>query len=108
MRMLIPVPRANAILLDVVPVHQVLPEVLTSVVRRAPLTPEKIAFAWRMAVGAKVDGATKIDLHDGVLRVLARETAWRREVERSQAVIRSRLAALLGPDVVRSIKVALQ
>ena len=37
----------------------------------------------------------------------ARDEAWRREVERSAGVIRSRLDALLGPGVVRSIDVTL-
>ena len=83
-----------------------IPDVLTSVVRKAPLTPEKVAFAWRMAVGERVDKATSVELRDGVLHVLARETAWQQEVERSAGMIRSRMAALLGPDVVRFIKIA--
>jgi hypothetical protein len=106
MRTPIPVARANAILLDVVPVHRVIPDVLTSVVRKAPLTPEKVAFAWRMAVGARVDSATQIELREGTLHVLAREVAWQREVEQSAGVIRSRMAALLGPDVIRFIRVS--
>lgn len=88
-----------------VPVHQVIPDVLTSVVRKAPLTPEKVAFAWRMAVGERVDKATRVELRDGVLHVLAKETGWRQEVERSAAMIRSRMSTLLGPDVVRFIKI---
>lgn len=88
-----------------IPVHQVIPDVLTSVVRRAPLTPEKVAFAWRMAVGERVDKATTVELRDGVLHVLARETGWRQEVERSAGMIRSRMAALLGPEAVRFIRI---
>ena len=100
------VARANAILLGVVPVHQVIHDVLTSVVRKAPLTPEKVAFAWRMAVGARVDSATKVELREGTLRVVAREAGWRQEIERSAGMIRSRMAALLGPDVVRFITIS--
>ena len=90
-----------------IPVHQVLPDVVAAVVRKAPLTPEKVEFAWRMAVGTSVGNATKISLQDGTLHVLAKETAWRREIERSLGIIRTRLALVLGPDVVRRIKVAI-
>ena len=89
-----------------VPVHQVLPDVVTSVVRKAPLTPEKVAFAWRMAVGPRVDGATHVELRDGTLHVRATQAGWLSEVEHSAAVIRSRMEALLGPGVLRFIKVA--
>jgi hypothetical protein len=43
-----------------------------------------------------------------VLYVRAREAAWQREIERSASVIRARLDALLGSDVVRYIEVAVE
>ena len=58
-----------------------------------------------MAVGARVDGATTIALWDGTLHVRATEAGWLSEVGHSAAIIRSRMAAFLGPDVVRFIKV---
>lgn len=88
----------------VIPVHQFLPAALSEVLRRAPLTPEKVAFAWRAAVGSAVDKATTIELRNGVLRVQARDATWQREVERSAGLIRSRLTALLG-NVVKTIEV---
>jgi hypothetical protein len=42
---------------------------------------------------------------DGVLRVKTKDAAWQREVERSAALIRSRLETLLGEQVVRYIDV---
>jgi hypothetical protein len=87
-----------------IPVQQVMPGVLTEILRKAPLTPEKVAFAWRSAVGPAVDKATTVDLRNGVLHVKARDASWQREVERSAGLIRSRLVALLG-NVVRSIEV---
>ena len=90
-----------------IPVHQVLPDVVAAVVRKASLTPEKVEFAWRMAVGSGVDNATKVSLQDGTLHVLAKETAWRGEIERSLGMIRTRLALVLGPDIVRRIKIAI-
>jgi len=90
------------------PVHQFMPRVVADVLRKAPLTPEKVAFAWRTAVGSAVDNATVIDLRDRVLHVRVKDAAWRREVERSIAIIRSRLDALLGEDVVRRVEVVVE
>jgi hypothetical protein len=87
-----------------IPVHQFLPSALAEILRKAPLTPEKVAFAWRSAVGPAVDNATTIDLRNGVLYVRARDAAWQREVERSAGLIRSRLSPLLG-NVVKTIEV---
>jgi hypothetical protein len=87
------------------PVHQFMPKVLAEVLRKAPLTAEKVAFAWRAAVGPAVDKATTIDLRDRVLHVRVRDAAWQREVERSAGLIRSRLEALLGDGVVRTLEV---
>jgi hypothetical protein len=90
----------------VIPVNHVMPGALAAMLRRAPLTPDKVAFSWRTAVGAAVDKVTSVELHDGVLYVRARDAAWQREVERSAALIRSRLDGLLGDRVVRRIVVA--
>jgi len=88
-----------------VPVQHLLPGALVTVLRKAPLTPEKIAFAWRSAVGAAVDRVTIIRVDGGILHVRVKDAAWQRELERSAAVVRARLETLLGPDVVRYIEV---
>ena len=88
-----------------IPVQQFMPEAVAEILRKAPLTPEKVAFAWRSAVGAAVDKASTIELRGGVLHVRAKDVAWQREMERSAAVIRARLDALLGSGVVRYIDV---
>jgi hypothetical protein len=90
----------------VIPVNHVMPGALAAILRRAPLTPEKVAFSWRTAVGAAVDKVTSVELHEGVLYVRARDAAWQREIERSAGLIRSRLDALLGDRVVRRIDIA--
>jgi hypothetical protein len=82
-----------------------MPAALAAVLRRAPLTPEKVAFAWRTAVGPAVDRVTTIELKGRVLNVRAKDAAWQREVERSAALIRTRLAVLLGDDIVRGLDV---
>ena len=88
-----------------IPVRQVMPDAVAEIVRKAPLTPEKVAFAWRSVVGPAIDHATSVNWSDGVLRVKAKDVAWQREVERSAALIRSRLDGLLGERVVRYIDV---
>ena len=89
----------------VIPVQTVMPEALAEILRRAPLSPEKVDFAWRTAVGGVVANATTAALDGGILRVRAKDPAWQREIERSAAVIRDRLGALLGGGVVRYIDV---
>jgi len=92
----------------VIPVAEVIPAALAAVLRNAPLTPEKVAFAWRLTVGPAVDRATTIELRERVLYVRARDAAWRREVQRSAGLIRRRLQALLGPDVLRALDITLK
>ena len=89
-----------------VPLQQFMPAALAEILRKSPLTPEKVAFAWRSAVGPAMDKATTIELRGAVLHVRARDASWQREIERSAGLIRSRLGALLG-NVVRSINVTL-
>jgi len=83
-----------------------MPEALAEILRKAPLNNEKIAFAWRAAVGAAMDRGTTVSLDRGVLRVRVKDPAWRREVERSEILIRARINALLGRGTVRAIDVA--
>jgi hypothetical protein len=91
----------------VIQVHRFMPGALAEILRKAPLTEEKIAFAWRASVGAAMDRGTTVVLENGVLRVRADSAAWRREVERSEALIRARLDVLLGRGIVRSIAIDL-
>jgi hypothetical protein len=89
----------------VIPVQQIMPKALASVLRLAPLTPEKVAFAWRTAVGAAVDRVTSVELRGSTLAVTVKSEQWRHEVTRSSALIRSRLNLVLGDGVVTRIDV---
>ena len=82
-----------------------MPGALAAILRKAPLTPEKVAFAWRTAVGPAVDRVTTIERKGKELQVRAKDAAWQREVERSAGLIRARLDALLGDGVVRGLDV---
>jgi hypothetical protein len=90
-----------------VPVRAILPDALAAIIRNAPLSPEKVEFAWRMAVGPSLGRVTTVALAGHVLRVRAENAAWRREVERSAALIRVRLESLLGRGVVRGLDVTI-
>ena len=85
---------------------RIIPGVLSEVIRKAPLCPEKVEFAWRSAVGAAVDRVTNVRLDDeGVLHVTTVDANWAREVKRSSRLILGRLGALLGDGVVKKLKV---
>ena len=90
-----------------IPVNAFLPDALAEVLRKAPLSHEKVEFAWRTAVGAAVARVTKVHLKGVVLQVHADNEAWRREIEHSAALIRNRMESLLGPDVVRGLNVTI-
>jgi hypothetical protein len=87
-------------------VHHCLPDVLADLLHRQPLSPGKVAFAWRASVGPTVDRATHVTLSEqGELRVIAIDHHWRDAVERSRELVMNRLTRLLGPDVVRRLAV---
>jgi len=88
----------------VVPAYQVIPAVLAEVLRKAPLCPEKVEFAWRAAVGPAVARVTTVSLDgEGVLHVGSNEAHWATEVRRSSPLILARLQSMLGDGVVKRI-----
>jgi hypothetical protein len=88
----------------VIQANKVMASVVGEVVRKAPLTDEKVAFAWRLAVGPQIDHATTVRLAaDGTLHVAAESHAWIDAVHASIGLIRSRLAHLLGEDRVKQV-----
>ena len=94
-------------MLDVIAVHTLVPAGLAEALRKAPLSDEKVALAWRIAVGPAVDHASQVALKDGVLLVSVSTAEWQREIRRSSSIIRSRLDAFLGDGIVRTLKVSL-
>jgi len=83
-------------------VQRVLPDTLTEIVRRQPLTQAKVDFAWRTAVGSALARVSSARLDgDGTLRVRTDDERWTREIERGREVIRARLDRMLGDDLKR-------
>ena len=86
------------------PLGQLMPRALAEIVRQAPLSPGKVEFAWRTAVGAGMARVSAVRLEDGVLLVEAHTAQWSAAIMRSSRIILSRMQALLGADVIRDIR----
>ena len=81
-----------------------MPAVLADVIRKAPLTDEKVAFAWRLAVGPAIGKVTTVRLAaNGTLYVKAEAPAWNDAIAKSLGLIRSRLAHYLGETAIKNI-----
>lgn len=90
---------------DVIRAADVIPSVLAEVIRKAPLTPEKVDFAWKHAVGPALERTTRVRLDEhGVLHVTPADAHWAREVRRASPLILKRLATMLGTGTVQKIK----
>jgi hypothetical protein len=90
----------------VIAVQGVLPGVLIELVRRQPMTPAKVDFAWRTSVGPAFSRASRITLGErGALTVHVDDPHWRREIQHALPTLRKRLERLLG-DALTSITVA--
>jgi predicted nucleic acid-binding Zn ribbon protein len=87
------------------PLTSALPGALTELLRGTPLSPGKVSFAWRAAVGPAVERGTSVRLESGTLIVDATSKQWAHEVRRSSAIILTRLQKFLGPDTVTTISV---
>lgn len=84
-----------------------MPAALAPAIRQAPLTPEKVTFAWRAASGAAIARATDVRLgDDGVLSVQASDPQWAKEVHRLRHDLVRQLEPWLGSGVVTKIEIA--
>jgi hypothetical protein len=80
--------------------------VLRGLMAAQPTTPAKINFAWQIAAGPSLSRAAQVECSpDGTLRVQAKSAAWGHEIHVARAMILERMSQLLGPDIVRRIKV---
>jgi len=83
-----------------------LPAAIAAILENAPLSDDKVAFAWRTAVGPALDKVSTVELRNRVLYVRVKDARWQREVEHSTGVIRARLESMLGQGLVKSISVS--
>ncbi len=87
------------------PLSSALPGALADLLRGQPLSPGKVAFAWRAAVGAALERETSVRLEGATLIVDAATRQWAQEVRRSSGIIVSRLQLLLGANTITSLTV---
>jgi predicted nucleic acid-binding Zn ribbon protein len=88
------------------PLAALAPAAIRALLRNGPMSPEKFTCAWRLAVGPVIDRATTASLgDDGTVRVVARGTAWHRELTRARPEITQKLRDLLGAGVVTRVAI---
>ncbi len=87
------------------PLSSAVPGALAELLRAAPLSPGKVTFAWRAAVGPALERETAVRLEGSTLIVDAATRQWAKEVRRATSVILRRMDTLLGPDCVKSLEV---
>jgi predicted nucleic acid-binding Zn ribbon protein len=87
------------------PLASALPGTIRRLLRQGEMSQGKLEFAWRAAAGPAIDRACTVRLANGTVEVHAADLAWRRELRHSQAMILRRLQDLLGPDVVKAVRV---
>jgi hypothetical protein len=78
---------------------------VTDLLRTAPLSPGKVEFAWRVAVGPALEKTTFVRLEGTRLLVDAASAQWAREITRSSGTILTRLQSLLGQDTITEISI---
>jgi hypothetical protein len=84
-----------------VPVQSLISSTVARVVRPAPLSPEKVLFAWRASVGPAVSRVTRVMLTGrGVLEVVVDDDRFGDELARSAPAVLGRVQGLLGADTV--------
>jgi predicted nucleic acid-binding Zn ribbon protein len=86
------------------PLQHALPGALTEILRAAPLSDGKVAFAWRSAVGPALERVTKVKLEGRVLIVETASPQWSHEVMRSSPIILKRLQTFLGASAIEKIE----
>ena len=87
------------------PLSSALPGALAELLRGAPLSPGKVSFAWRAAVGPALERETSVRLEGATLIVDAATRQWATEVRRASSTILRRMETLLGPDAIKELTV---
>ena len=88
------------------PVQSLMTGAVARLLRSAPLSPEKLMFAWRAAVGPAVSRVTRVRFSGpGVIEAVVDDDRFGDELARSVPMVLSRLQELLGEDTVRRLEV---
>ena len=89
-----------------IPAHTCISPVISQWLRKQPMSPAKLTFAWRTAVGETIHRASTVTLtEEGILKVWAVDQHWRREIQRATPVIIPRLRTLLHGNLIKGLAV---
>ena len=81
------------------------PGAIAELLRTGPMSPGKLDFAWKTAVGPAFGKVTSVRLEGSLLLVDAATIHWVREIRRSSPIILRRLQTLLGDGVITELAV---
>ena len=81
------------------PIGLAVPGAIAELLRGTPMSPGKVDFAWKTAVGPAFGKVTSVRLEGSLLLVDAASAHWVREIRRSSPIILRRLQALLGDSL---------
>lgn len=87
------------------PIAHAVPAALAALLQPMALSPGKVDFAWKAAVGPALQRTTSVRLEGSLLIVQASDAQWAQAVSRSSIIILSRLESLLGQGVVTELVV---
>ena len=94
------------LLSHMIPAHTCISPVISQLLRKQPMSPAKLSFAWRTAVGETIHRASTVTLtKEGILEVWAVDQHWRREIQRATPVIIPRLQRLLHGTLIKGLVV---
>jgi predicted nucleic acid-binding Zn ribbon protein len=89
----------------VIQANKVMPAVVAEILRKAPLSDEKVTLAWRLAVGPQIAKVTSVRLvADGTLHIKTDSQAWIDAVRKSNSLIQIRMGDLLGENLVKRLE----
>ncbi len=82
-----------------------MPAVVAAILRKAPMSDEKVSLAWRLAVGPAIAKVTTVRLvADGTLHIKAESQAWIDAMRKSTSLIHLRMGDLLGEQLVKRLE----
>jgi predicted nucleic acid-binding Zn ribbon protein len=87
------------------PIGSAVPGAIAELLRGAPMSPGKVEFAWKTAVGPAFGKVTAVRLEGKTLFVDAATSHWTREIRRSSVIVLRRLQTLLGDNVITELTV---
>jgi hypothetical protein len=85
------------------PIGHAVPAALAALLQPMALSPGKVEFAWKAAVGPALERTTLVRLEGSALIVQATDAHWAQAVSQSSIIILSRLESLLGHGVVKNL-----